>query len=173
MRGRRRHGKSVLLRALVAATGDFYHQALEGTAAEQLHDLGAAIAARARLPAALALPDWTAALDALVGEHAAVPSPVVLDEFSYLVAADAALPSALQRALDERVRRGPSTRLVVCGSALSIMSSLLVGSAPLRGRATVELPVRPFDYRQAAAFQGIADPRVAAQVYAVIGGVPG
>ncbi|CAN5177021.1 ATP-binding protein [soil metagenome] len=173
VRGRRRHGKSVLLRALVEESGGFYHQALEGTAAEQLGDLGAAIAGRAGLPAALALPDWGSALDALLGEHAAVPSPVVLDEFSYLVAADASLPSVLQRTLDDRARRGPPTRLVVCGSALSIMSSLLVGSAPLRGRATVELPIRPFDYRQAAAFQDIADPRVAAQVYAVIGGVPG
>lgn len=173
VRGRRRHGKSVLLRALVDAGGGFYHQALEGTAAEQLRDLGAAIAARAGLPAALALPDWTAAVDALIGEQAVVESPVVLDEFSYLVAADASLPSTLQRALDERVPRGPSTRLVVCGSALSIMSSILVGSAPLRGRATVELPVRAFDYREAAAFQGTTDPRVAAQVYAVIGGVPG
>jgi hypothetical protein len=37
------------------------------------------------------------------------------------------------------------------------MRGLLGGSAPLRGRAKLELLVRPFDYREAAGFWGVLD----------------
>lgn len=52
------------------------------------------------------------------------------------------------------------------------MARLLVGSAPLRGRAQVELDVAPFDYRTEGAFAGLV-PEVAFPVHAVVGGVPG
>lgn len=42
-----------------------------------------------------------------------------------------------------------STRLVLCGSAMTFMG-VLSGSAPLRGRAGLDLTVPTFDYRQAA-----------------------
>jgi AAA+ ATPase superfamily predicted ATPase len=174
VRGRRRHGKSTLLRALVAA-GGLYHQALEGTAAEQLRDVGRSYARHLGLPASPAFQDWQDAVDALLGlPDEGRPLLVVLDEFPYLTASSPSLPSLLQRALDERKGWGSRIRLVLCGSAMTVMSSLLAGQAPLRGRASSELPVGPFDFRQAAAFVGVeGDPRVAIQVHAVCGGVPG
>jgi hypothetical protein len=84
------------------------------------------------------------------------------------------LPSQLQRIIDERAwgeqRRG--TRLLLCGSAMSVMGELLAGSAPLRGRASLELLVQPFGYRTAAAFWQISDPKLAVLVHAVVGGTP-
>lgn len=47
----------MLLRALCAATGGFYHQAVEGTAAEQLRDLSEDYSPFARPPAAPAFGD--------------------------------------------------------------------------------------------------------------------
>ncbi|CAN5890194.1 ATP-binding protein [soil metagenome] len=173
VRGRRRHGKSVLLRALASTTDGFYHQALEGSSADQLRDLGAAVMRRLGLPAGVELADWSALLDALFTVADRESPVVILDEFSYLVDAEPALPSLLQRALDARRRTGPPLRLIVCGSALSIMSTLLVGGAPLRGRASVELLVRAFDHVTAARFHAIDDPTLALRVFAVIGGVPG
>ncbi len=170
VRGRRRHGKSVLLRALCAAAGGLYHQAVEGTAVDQLGRLAATL--ESHLGVRPSLPDWDAAVRLLLDTDA-LPRVIVLDELSYLIDADPALPSILQLALDDRVRRGRAVRLVLCGSALSVMSRLLVGSAPLRGRAAVELPLRPFDHRSAAAFRRHDDPLVALQVHAVLGGVPG
>lgn len=99
--------------------------------------------------------------------------PVVLDEFSYLVTASPSLPSLLQAALSPARRRSTPTRLVVCGSAMSLMGSLLTANAPLRGRAGLELVVHAFDYRTAAAFWGLEDqPAVAFSVFAVLGGTP-
>jgi uncharacterized protein len=98
----------------------------------------------------------------------------VIDEFPYLARAGPELPSVIQHALTPgRPQRQESrTRLLLCGSAMSFMSGLLSGSAPLRGRAGLELPLRPLDYRAAAEFWGLADPRLAAQVFSVVGGTP-
>jgi hypothetical protein len=52
------------------------------------------------------------------------------------------------------------------------MGELLSGQAPLRGRASLELVVQPFRYRDAAEFWDIADPRLAALVHAIVGGTP-
>lgn len=52
------------------------------------------------------------------------------------------------------------------------MGGLLAGSAPLRGRAGLELLVAPLDYRAAAEFWGLTDPALAVQVHAIVGGTP-
>ncbi|WP_199924573.1 ATP-binding protein [Streptomyces sp. WM6386] len=52
------------------------------------------------------------------------------------------------------------------------MGKLLSGTSPLRGRAGLELVVQPLDFRQAAAFWGIGDPRLALLVHSVVGGTP-
>ncbi len=172
--GRRRHGKSTLLRGLAAATGGFYHQALEGAAAEQLRDLGRTYAQHVGLPVPPAFGDWQEAVDALMALPGDGPVLVVLDEFPYLLASSPGLSSLFQRVIDERKGTGSRIRLVLCGSAMTVMSSLLAGQAPLRGRASTEVGVGPFTFREAAAFAGLShQPRVALQVHAVCGGVPG
>ena len=55
---------------------------------------------------------------------------------------------------------------------MSVMGRLLSGSAPLRGRASLELIVQPFGYRDAARFWGADDPRLAALLHSVVGGTP-
>jgi hypothetical protein len=64
-------------------------------------------------------------------------------------------------------------RLILCGNAFTVMRGLLGGSAPLRGRATLELLVQPFDFREAADFWGVlGDPELAFQLHALVGGTP-
>lgn len=98
---------------------------------------------------------------------------VVIDEFPFLVKASPSLPSIIQRKLGPGGSGQHSTvRLLLCGSARSVMGGLLAGSAPLRGRASLEVMVRPFGYTNAAQFWGAGDPRLAAMLYAVVGGTP-
>src|SRR5437763_9425082 len=115
------------------------------------------------------------ALDELfrLGEERA--TAVIIDEFPYLVAATPALPSYLQRALSPlgHAKERTRTRRILCGSALTTMSQLLAGGAPLRGRAQLELIVRPFGYRAAAEFWEVShDPELAFQLHALVGGAP-
>ncbi|MEV5480114.1 MULTISPECIES: hypothetical protein [Streptomyces] len=49
---------------------------------------------------------------------------------------------------------------------------LFSGPSSLHRLASLELLVRPFDFREAARFWGIRSPRLAVQVHAVVGGTP-
>jgi AAA+ ATPase superfamily predicted ATPase len=118
--------------------------------------------------------DWPAALDELLRIGQAAATPVIIDEFPYLTVVTPALPSYLQRALSplSHAKEHSRTRLVLCGSALTTMSQFLGGGAPLRGRAVMELVVRPFGYRDAADFWQVRhDPDVAFRLNALVGGL--
>ncbi|WP_220182842.1 hypothetical protein [Sphaerisporangium album] len=93
------------------------------------------------------------------------PTVAVFDEFPFLAKASPALPSIIQRALDPTAQRGNTpVRLLLCGSALSFMGRILSGNAPLRGGAGLELVVPTLDFRLAAQFWEITDPRTAALI---------
>ncbi|OIV38756.1 ATPase [Mangrovactinospora gilvigrisea] len=172
--GRRRQGKTFLLRALCQAAGGFYFAAEEATDAESLRQIGAAIAGHLNAPAPLALDDWHQVIDALLALGRKGPIPVVIDEFPYLVRANSRLPSIIQSALAPlRAERDESrSRLLLCGSAMSFMGKLLAGNAPLRGRAGLELIVPTLDHQRAAQFWEIDDPITALKVNAIVGGTP-
>ena len=64
-------------------------------------------------------------------------------------------------------------RLLLCGSAISVMADLLSGTRALRGRAALELRVRSFGYRDARDYWGIENPAAAFAHNALVGGTPG
>lgn len=170
--GRRRQGKTYLLRALTEAVGGFYFTAQEGTSADLLRELGVHLACHTGAAAPYVLRDWDDALRIMYQAHP--DGLIVLDEFPYLIQADRAMPSLVQRALDPHGwgQQGAGTRLLLCGSAMSVMGRLLTSTAPLRGRASLEMVIRPFDYRTSARFWEIDDFRLAVKLHAVVGGTP-
>jgi hypothetical protein len=184
--GRRRQGKSFILDEVARAVGGLYHQALEEERAPALERLGAAMAADRGLPGgSLSFPDWSALLRTLAEPTTATPTTatpatapprlVVIDEYPYLLAKSPDLASAIQFAYDDsRLGGQPPLRLILCGSAMSVMAGLLSGQRALRGRAVLDLVIDPFDYREAAAFWGVqGDPRLAFLLFCVVGGTPG
>lgn len=173
--GRRRQGKTLLLELLAECVGGMLVTGLEQSSPMNLAAIGETYAQHRGLGAAVAFTSWTDALDALlaVGEGGS-PALIVIDEFPYLLGSAPELPSLLQRALSPRgrARQRSRTRIVLCGSAFSVMRGLLAGTAALRGRATREVVVHPFDYRQARQFWEIEDADLAARVHALVGGTP-
>ncbi|MGH7867941.1 MAG: AAA family ATPase [Candidatus Dormibacteraceae bacterium] len=172
--GRRRQGKTYLLDAACRQAGGFYFGATEATEAESLHRMGEALTAWLESPAPLRFVNWHEVVDALLALGREHPIPAVIDELPYLVKASPSLPSIIQQAFGPRreQRINSRTRLLLCGSAMSFMGKLLSGSAPLRGRAGLELVVPTLDYRDAAQFWNISDWRLAVQVNAIVGGTP-
>ncbi|MHB8188437.1 MAG: AAA family ATPase [Dermatophilaceae bacterium] len=176
--GRRRQGKTFLLESLTDVHGGLYVSALKQSAAQNLERLAEAYRTFTRSRARVHFASWEEAMEALLalGENATEPVVVVLDEFPYLLDGAPELPSVLQSLLRPK---GPAaqhwkTRLILCGSALSTMRSLLTGTAPLRGRASLELLVHPFGYRDAASFWQVAhDPELAVRLHSMVGGTPG
>ena len=172
--GRRRQGKTFLLRALCEATGGFYFAAEEATDGESLYQLGVALGAHLKLPTPLRLSGWHEAFDVLLSLGNGHPVTVVIDEFPYLARANQALPSVLQNAIAPRRAESEASRsrLLLCGSAMTFMGTLLAGSAPLRGRAGLELVVPTLDYQLSAQFWNVTDPVLAVKVHAIVGGTP-
>ncbi|MDP9793225.1 AAA+ ATPase superfamily predicted ATPase [Catenuloplanes nepalensis] len=171
--GRRRQGKSFLLQALAEAAGGLYFAATEATEAESLRLFTEALTRHTREVVRAPFRDWNDAIAHLFHSVGDRPTIVAIDEFPFLSKSSPALPSIIQRELGPGGSgRTSSARLVLCGSAMSVMGGLLAGQAPLRGRASLELIVQPFRHRESAEFWGITDPRLAVLVHAVVGGTP-
>ena len=171
--GRRRQGKTFLVDALTVEARGFMFTAAETTEADSLHQFGEALATYLDEPAPFRFANWDEAVARLMRLATDGPKPVVIDEFPFLAKASPALPSLIQRALEPAAQRGNTpVRLLLCGSALSFMGKLLSGSAPLRGRAGLELLVPTLDFRLAREFWGIDDLRTAVLTNAIVGGTP-
>ncbi|MEU9890363.1 ATP-binding protein [Sphaerisporangium sp. NPDC051011] len=173
--GRRRQGKTFLLRSLTEALGGFYFEATEGTNVELLRLFGMALARHSGSPVGYPFADWRDALTFFFSLPKDRPMPLVIDEFPYLMRANSAIPSILKQEIDLRGRTHGGTsnaRVLICGSALPVMGKVLSGQAPLRGRARLELVIQSLPYRAAADFWGISDPRLAAMLHAIVGGTP-
>lgn len=170
--GRRRQGKTYLLDAAATTFGGFFYTATDSTEADSLASFGRALAGFGQVSGGrYAFADWDEALQRLFGEVG--EGLIIIDEFPYLMKASPALPSLIQRALGPRgYAQQTRARLLLSGSAMSVMGRLLSGSAPLCGRASLELIIRPFGYRDAARFWGIGDPRLAVLVHSIVGGTP-
>jgi uncharacterized protein len=173
--GRRRQGKTLILELLAQQSRGFLFAATQQSEAQSLADLGASYADFLGLRQPVVFANWPEALAELMRLGDRTPVPVVIDEFPYLVAAAPGLPSYLQQVLSPLgyAKTNTRTRLILCGSALTTMNQLLAGGAPLRGRAVLELVLRPFDFREAAGFWHLTtEPELAFRVNALVGGTP-
>jgi uncharacterized protein len=172
--GRRRQGKTFLLDALCKADGGFFFEATEAADTESLRRIGAQLGDFGKTSVPPRPADWHEVLDALLALGFDRPVTAAIDEFPYLAKANPELPSVIQAAFgprrEERLRS--HTRLLLCGSAMSFMGRLLSGTAPLRGRAGLEMIVPTLDYRLAARFWAINDPHLAVLLYSIVGGTP-
>lgn len=185
--GRRRQGKSYLLRRLAEASGGLYHLATEQTEAISVRRFADSLTTWLELPVgALSFDGWEAALNSACGlltqrmeatNNSSGPPLLILDEFPYLTHETPGLPSIVQALYDAL---GPGSgsnptpiRLILCGSAISVMSDLLSGTKALRGRAALELKVKPFGYRDARGYWGIENVMTAFTHNALLGGTPG
>jgi uncharacterized protein len=175
--GRRRQGKTLLLEALCEATHGFMWQALQQSSLQNLRDLSDALGRFNGV--APRLESWDEAIAVLLdlrrADGGGAPLPIVLDEIGYVLDADAGFASRLQAALSPGAvrRRGRANRLILCGSAFGQMRSLIDAEAPLRGRAQLDLVIRPFRFREAAAYWRLeSNPDLAFQLHALVGGTP-
>lgn len=170
--GRRRIGKSSLLDEFARGKRHVLYQGVEGSAADQLRDLTAAIL-RAEDDAELRaapLANWDAAFAHLTRMASGGPLLVILDEYQYAAEADPTLASRLQRWWSREAVRLP-IYLVLCGSYVRFfVKNVLAG--PAYGRNTGSLQLQPFSYRDAALFFPSWSAEDLVRAYAVVGGVP-
>ena len=123
------------------------------------------------------LPSWEAAfnyLADLASTHSpAAPLVAILDEFTYLVQAEPAIVSLLQRAWDHRLSKVSGLRLILSGSLVGIMEKhVLSGQSPLYGRATALMRLPPLAFGSLVGIFPSWTPAERVAAYAVCGGIP-
>jgi AAA+ ATPase superfamily predicted ATPase len=168
--GRRRVGKTELLKEFCADRPHIYFLAAQESERRQREKFVEQIAAYAgeRVPQ---ITDWPDAFDYLAETVAERDSIVAIDEFPYLVESNDSLPSYVQAFVDERLQETESM-LILCGSSVRVMESEVLGhESPLYGRRTAQIDLQPFSFRQAR--EAIAyDFETAIRSFAITGGTP-
>ena len=172
--GRRRVGKTELLRAFCEGKPHVFYVADLGTEASTLAEFTRQIsqhvfgAGDAISPFAT----WDAAFEFLAKQATQERLIVIIDEFTYLIDANDAVPSILQRLWDTHLQH-TQLMLVLCGSYVGMMEQhVLAYRAPLYGRRTGQWRLQPLDFWNIHFFlSGYANEDLM-RAYAVLGGVP-
>jgi AAA+ ATPase superfamily predicted ATPase len=172
--GRRRVGKTALLREVCRGRRHVFMTADLGTTQDHLRSFGGCLARDLGEPEweNLTLPGWEEALRLCLRRAEEEPLVLVLDEFQHLVTAEPALATILQRLWDRDVQ-GSKLSIVLCGSYVSFMEREVLGVRnPLYGRRTGQLRLRLLEARHAGLFfpRWTAEERMTA--VGILGGVP-
>lgn len=173
--GRRRIGKTELIRTFVAERPSVFHIGKTAPAQAQLREFLVQAARVLDDPLVGRLPadDWRTGLEAIDRWKSPRRLVVVFDEFQWTVQASPELPSLLQEFWDTRWRDSGRVFLILCGSYVGFMEREVLGSkSPLFGRRTGQIHLQPFGYREAAEFHPRWSLRDRATAYFVCGGVP-
>lgn len=96
---------------------------------------------------------------------------LVLDEYPYLRENVKRMDSILQSLIDGN-RNSSGMKLVICGSYVDTMKSLLSGQNPLFGRVDLAIDLKPMDYYESALFYPEFSDEDKVRLYSVFGGVP-
>lgn len=171
--GRRRVGKTTLVKEFLKGKTSFYFLATEEVEIQSMRRL-ASVVARATgnsLLSRASFDDWLDLFQAIAEYKPGEKKVLVIDEFPYLVKTNPAFPSILQSAWDE-VLRDSDVMLILSGSLIGMMQKhALSYESPLYGRRTAQMRLSPLPFTDVYAEQGgsFAD---AVERYAVTGGIP-
>ncbi|MBO4395464.1 MAG: ATP-binding protein [Eubacterium sp.] len=170
--GRRRVGKSRLIREFLKDKRSIYYMAVETDVADNLRSFSEIVFRSLMLgdtaPEFRSFEDAFSFIVANMGEERLT---IVIDEFPYLAMADKSILSVMQRIIDT-VLGGQNIFLILCGSSIRFMEEDVLGEkSPLFGRRTAAMDLKPFDYMDSANFVSDYSYEQKAIVYGVTGGV--
>jgi uncharacterized protein len=170
--GRRRVGKSWLLRAFAHGKPALVLVADQGAPGRQLARFADALEPHLRVRPEL--PDLPALFRALYRLAARKRSLVAIDEFPYLLPgterARREVLTGIQAVIEEE-RDASRLKLVVCGSHIAQMQGLLAEQSPLRGRL-VPLAVEALSFPEARPFLAAEPTQSRVERFSTSGGMP-
>jgi len=172
--GRRRIGKTRLLTEWISGSDGVYFVADQSAAGLQREYLSSALSIRFPGFDQVRYPDWRTLFERLAADALSVgwQGPIVLDEFPYLVQADAALASIFQNWIDHGARQA-KLRVVIAGSSQRMMQGLILGrGAPLYGRGNEIFTVDPLSPALIGEALGLHNPIEVVKAWSAWGGTP-
>lgn len=172
--GRRRVGKSELIKQCLRDENPrgmtLYYECKQTSEADNARSLSVLIAEELGTPP-LAFGNMEEVLSFLFERSLEEPVTLVLDEYPYLRSAVKGLDSILQALLD-RHRDSSRLHLVLCGSFVDVMRSLLERENPLYGRVDLTIDLKPMDYYDSSAFYPSFSAEDRVRLFSVFGGIP-
>lgn len=170
--GRRRVGKSELIKQVLRETdiSSIYYECKQTTELNNVDSLSVLISEKYGLPR-LAFKSIEDTLDFLFQKAQKEKLILVLDEYSYLHDTVIGMDSILQ-ALIDKYSDTSFMKLILCGSFVDVMRSLLLNENPLYGRVDLTISLKPMDYYESALFYPEFDAEDKVRLYSVFGGIP-
>lgn len=170
--GRRRVGKSELIKeAVKKADGTvIYYECKQTAEASNVASLAALVAEAYGIPRP-AFASMEEALGYLFRTPEEEDTTLVLDEYPFLRDAVRSLDSVIQALLDKH-RDSSRMHLILCGSYIDIMKSLMEKENPLYGRIDLTIDLKPMDYLDSSLFYPDFSNADKVRLYSVFGGIP-
>lgn len=171
--GRRRVGKTTLIKEFLKNKTAFYFLATEEIESQSMKRLAGVVArtTKNRLLQNATFTDWLDLFQVIADYEPEKKKVLVIDEFPYLVKTNSAFPSILQNAWDE-ILKDNNLMLILSGSLIGMMQKhALSYDSPLYGRRTSQMRLAPLSFTDIYAVQNLSFTESVEQ-YAVTGGVP-
>ena len=170
--GRRRVGKSELIKQVLRESdiAGIYYECKQTTEMNNVESLAVLIAGEFHLPRP-AFANMEEVLDFLFQKACGQKMIFVLDEYSYLRDCVTGMDSILQSLID-KYSESSSIKLILCGSFVDIMKSLLYNENPLYGRVDLTINLKPMDYFESSLFYPEFSDEDKVRLYSVFGGIP-
>ncbi len=170
--GRRRVGKTVLLRHWAEASGlpHTYWAAEKEPALLQRRKLFAAVLG-VEPQQAMSFDSWDSCWQAVARVLGDRRTILILDEITYAADSDPALLSSLQHAWDQFFKSS-QTVIALCGSHVHTMETLQAQQSPLFGRFTGQWYLRPLEFAHLREFFPTWSMAERVALFAIVGGVP-
>ncbi len=151
--GKRRVGKTELIKQFVKDKSYMYSLSQKISEQENLKMLGKLVGEKFRdtILQVNGFSKWQMLFEYLK-EHVKQRLVFVIDEFPYLAENNKAISSIFQAGWDEFLKETP-VYLILCGSSIAMMEQeVLRYKAPLYGRRTGQILVKPFNFYEASEF---------------------
>ncbi|MBW2100807.1 MAG: ATP-binding protein [Deltaproteobacteria bacterium] len=172
--GRRRIGKTTLIKHFIKGKKALYFIATEESERENKKSLQHALAdftGNGLLKKDVAL-EWGEIFSIFTHYNPADRKILVIDEFQYLGKSNKAFPSIFQKFWDEYLVHS-NIMVILCGSLVSMMfNQTLSYSSPLYGRRTSQIRMTQIAFKHYGAFFENPDVIDLIEYYSVTGGVP-
>lgn len=167
VKGRRRVGKSRLIREFIKGKYALYFQVDKEESNAILVSFGRALSKEFGIDVRN-LESWTSAMELYLRLSEKRRRIIVLDEFQYIIKADKNAANEFQSIWDNLLSK-EDVMFIISGSYKTLMDKLTEYDQPLYGRNTCDLTIRPLEFRDC--IRG-ADYRYAVEEYAFTGGIP-
>ena len=170
--GRRRVGKSELIKQCLLSedVSKLNYECKQTTEMNNVESLSTLISENFGLPT-LGFGSMETLLDYLFQRAEKEQLILVLDEYPYLRETVTGIDSILQSLID-RYKDTTHLKLVLCGSYVELMKSLLARENPLYGRVDLAIDLKPMDYYESAMFYPSFSSEDKVRLYSVFGGIP-